>query len=81
LKNIFTRKLIVPLLSPFKNNKPLKDNYFFLGYAFFLGLGSQLFSGFRIGWMIEHPIKSKSKNPIKLDWMFNPRSMPIIQKS
>jgi hypothetical protein len=30
-------------------------------------LGSQLFSGFWIGWMIEHPTKSSSKNPKKLD--------------
>jgi hypothetical protein len=30
-------------------------------------LGSQLFSGFLIGWMIEHPTKSNSKNPKTLD--------------
>jgi hypothetical protein len=31
-------------------------------------LGSQLFSGFWIGWMIEHPTKSNSENPRKLDF-------------
>jgi hypothetical protein len=30
-------------------------------------LGSQLCSGFWIGWMIEHPTKSNFKNPKKLD--------------
>jgi hypothetical protein len=30
-------------------------------------LGSQFFSGFWIGWMIEHPTKSNSENPKKLD--------------
>jgi hypothetical protein len=31
-------------------------------------LGSQIFSGFWIGWMIEHPTKSNSKNPKNLDF-------------
>jgi hypothetical protein len=31
-------------------------------------LGSQLFSGFWIGWMIEHPTNSNSENPKKLDF-------------
>jgi hypothetical protein len=34
-------------------------------------LESQLFSGFLIEWMIEHPTKSNSKNLKKLDfWYF-----------
>jgi hypothetical protein len=57
-------------------------------------LGSQLFSGFWIEWMIEHPTKSNSKNLKKLDlqytfnvknpkkldfWIFSVQSNPIIQ--
>jgi hypothetical protein len=34
-------------------------------------LESQLFSGFWIGWMIEHPTISNSKNPKKLDVQSN----------
>jgi hypothetical protein len=30
-------------------------------------LGSQLISGFWIGWMIEHPTKTNSKNSKRLD--------------
>jgi hypothetical protein len=45
-------------------NEPWKCNNFLNSVTV---LGSQLFSRFWIGWMIEHPTKSNSKNPKKLD--------------
>jgi hypothetical protein len=42
-------------------------------------LGSQLFSGFWIGWIIEYPTKTNYTNPKKLDFQhtFNAKN-PIM---